>query len=190
MTRIALFFAFLASAAAVFAQAGLEPVPDSQVSAETLHLAAATIKAPLGWKWYRMPVADRAAQQLHPQMTSETYVAQNPNNREGYIVSVIRGGPATTVNDDFMKGMGDGMTRTAPKTGWHITDYAFGPSKIPFEGAYHFSCVATNDAGVAKYRMGYVFGSGEQYQISMSSRESEEPVQFRQFVMSFQWAKP
>lgn len=188
MTRSAFLFALIVSAAAVSAQ--LEPVPDSQVSAETLRLAVATIKAPPGWKWYRMPVSDHAAQQLHPQLTSETYVAQSPKAREGYLLSVIGGTSATTVNDEFMKGMGDGMTRTAPSTGWQITDYHFEPSKIPFEGAYRFSCVATNGAGLVKHRIGYVFGDSVQYQISMSSPESEEPAQFRQFVASFQWTKP
>jgi hypothetical protein len=182
------FLFLITSASLAYAQTAptLERVPESQLSGQTLHInARASVQAPAGWLWYRLPSADRAAHALHPQLGSETYLAQDPITHGSYLISAIHDASSSAINDEYMKGVGSGLERTSPKTGWHITEYTFEASSTPVSATYRYSCVATSDAGVVKHRFGYMLGGDVKYHLSYSTVESTESERFREFVASF-----
>jgi hypothetical protein len=166
----------------------LERVPASQIAGATLTLpdGSAALDAPAGWVWLRMPAADRAGAALHPQAKSETYLAVDPADRShSFLLAIIQDGSHNVPTAEYMDGVGSGLTRTSPKTGWHISDYGYEKSDIPLPSAYRYHCVATSDAGVAKHRFGYLAGQDVKYHISCSTESVEEPEAFRRFVASF-----
>jgi hypothetical protein len=166
----------------------IERVPASQISGATLTAAdgSFSVDAPTGWIWFRMPAADQAAVNLHPQMSSETYLAVDPNNRaNSFILGVVRDGSHISTNREYMDGVGSGLTRTSPKTGWHISEYGYESASIPVAGAYHYHCVATSDTGVIKHRFGYVAGDDPKFNFGYSTLSTDESDAFRRFVASF-----
>lgn len=166
---------------------GFERVPASQVSGTTLIAEDHSFKidAPPGWDWYRAPIADRAAKDLHPQLGSETFLVADPATRGNYMFTVVRDGSGLAPSSEYMRGVGDGLERTSPKTGWRISNFKFEPSRLPIEGAYSYSCLATSDTGTTKYRFGYIVGDEVKYHFVCSTSEATEPRQFRSFVASF-----
>ena len=173
-----LFFSLLLVIASSAIAQSLTPVPASQVSGDTFTASdgSFTVDAPKDWKWFRMPAQD-------PQV--EQFVAIDPGNRISFLMTVTVDPERSEIVDEFMQGMGDGMERSAPQTGWNVTDYRFEKSSVPLKGAYRYSYTATNDAGTVKHRFGYIAGNAVKYNFLLSTTDEKESPEFKKFVSSF-----
>ena len=166
---------------------GFVPVAPGQVSGRTLTAAdgSFTVDAPADdWLWARLPAAEQAVAQMHPELRADTFFAIQPATRVMFIFTVAHEGNDQPPNDLYMKGVGSGIERTSPKTGWQISNYSFSPSPIPFAGSYRFSCIATNNAGVVKHRFGYLGGTSPKFHFECSVPGPGEPELFAAFVRS------
>lgn len=177
-TTLRTSFSLLLVLASMSAVAQLTPVPASQVSGETFTASdgSFTVDAPKDWKWFRMPSQDPRVEQ---------FVAIDPGNRISFMMSVTADPERSEIVEEFMEGMGDGMERSAPQTGWNVTDYRFEKSAVPLKGAYRYSYTATNDAGTVKHRFGYIAGNAVKYNFLLSTTDAKESPEFKQFVSSF-----
>lgn len=172
---------------------GVERVPASQVHGTTLTLpdGSAAIDAPAGWVWLHLTALDRAADSLRPNTSFETYVAVDAADKShSFLFSAVRDGSPGPPSATYMEGVGSGMQRTSPKTGWHVSDYRYEKVGIPLPSSYRYECLATSDAGVVKHRFGYVAGQDAKYNISCSTEAASEPEDFRRFVASFRLLPP
>jgi hypothetical protein len=106
-----------------------------------------------------MPAADRVVKAMHPDLSSDTYVAvDSADTTPSFLLAIVRDGSHNPPSREYMEGVGGGLARTSPKTGWHISEYGYETSDIPLPNAYRYHCLATNDAGITKHRFGYVAG--------------------------------